>query len=151
LIEDRSVLGLACQHIHCGFLLRSEYFQSTDIISFPVILESKDLIQYYMTSMSNSTESTINYNNHRVNVILEGYNSGERFWEKVPEAESCGRELSGCQNTEAEDDDKSYMACINGYAISQFMIGPVHPPSDTRSLLGLHHSSQLFQKTLYYI
>lgn len=145
------MLGLACQHIHCGFPLRSIQFPDNyrehkiGSYSIPLVEESDNLLSFY----NNQT-----YSGYHNNVILDGYNGGERFWERVKEAESCGRHLSGCQlqhagsphTTDSDSDiSRSFVACMNGYAISELMTGPLKIPTDLSSLVGMDQSSEIFR------
>lgn len=150
MIEDNSLLGLACRHVRCGFPFRSEYFPDESFphgSSLEVIQESVNLVQYYINSTTYHNDSIRNRNQlpHQTHVILDGYNSGERFWKKLKEAVKCGFYLSGCQ-INSQSSKSEVIACMNGFAIGELVVGPILLPSDTSSLIGIDIlTSELFR------
>lgn len=143
LIEDHSIFGATCRHIHCGFPYRSEYFPKDyrrGESSFKFIYEDNDLLNVYMKEEMKKNESVF-----RTNIVLDGYLNGISLWPHVEEVSSCALELSGCSGSNNH-------ACVNGYAISQLLQGPFKLPSHQRAvsrlLVGLNTSSELFHLPL---
>lgn len=136
LIEDDSALGIACQHIHCGFPFRSEYFPDDYVGSDnrPVEFDEENILTYFLGEVDTSSADCI---------ILDGFNGGERCWSEFDPSGDCVKKLSNCYDT----DPDRYASCVNGYAISQQFPGPMkilEDDSDPELLVGFDKSSELF-------
>lgn len=138
LVEDHSVFGATCRHIHCGFPYRSEYFPNDyrrSNTSFKFIYENSDLLNKYMAKEMEKKDRVFH-----TNIVLDGFLDGVSLWPQVDEVYTCALEISGCSD--------GNHACVNGYAISQLLRGPFKLPlrrhAVSRFLVGLNTSSEMF-------